>query len=143
MPGLKWRTIFVLIGMTLNVSSVRAVDGIEGFCGVAKHPQPFFGKAVKFRALLVHPRSGSDPLNGGDNLIVTSAACPDQGLIADAKSLLANASKERRFELVGKLIGGELALYEVEGTIQAPSSPNLMAKLIPTSVRPASGRPAH
>ncbi len=133
-----WRTALLLTGLALNSVPVCAADEVLGFCNASKHPQLFYGKTVKFRALLVRFRSGGT-LNDADNLIVTSAACPDMGFLTDSKSLLANAAKERRFELVGKLIGGELALYEVEGTIQAPSSPNLMAKLVPTSVRPASG----
>jgi hypothetical protein len=120
-----------LLGMALPA---RAADEVQGFCTVSKNPHPFLGRSVKFRAVVIRFRTGAS-INDPDNLIVTSNACHDQGFISDAQKMLAAAPKQRRFELVGKLIGGEAELYEVIGTIQAPASPHLMAKLVPTSVR--------
>jgi hypothetical protein len=137
MAGFRWAHATTAIFVAMLVAVVfpaHAADDVQGFCTASKNPQPFFGKSIKFRALQIRLRDGA-LINDADNLIVTSNACRDQGFIADAQTLLAKTAKQRRFELVGKLIGGEAALYEIVGTIQAPASPRQMAKLVAISVR--------
>jgi hypothetical protein len=121
--------LFVTALLSAAPQPVRAADEVQSFCTLSKHPQSFFGKSVRFRAVVIRLRSGTS-INDADNLIVTSNACHDQGFISDAQKVLAIAPKQRRFELVGKLIGGEAELLEIVGTIQAPPSPQLMAKLM-------------